>query len=121
MRTRPFSSPSIGSVVTPTPCRALDFACFEHLAAHGGMLTVIVGGVEELVNPHTSGEVVLIIGTFEKLFDAPFKAFDVDLRVGVYFPLAVVGGVGRRSNHMVVVDGCDRTVAGLDAAGEELA
>ena len=65
-------------------------------------------------------EAVFVRRAFQELFDAPFQTFDVDLALGIDFPLTVVGGVGRRSDYMVIVDGCNGTVAGFGVTGKEL-
>ena len=84
------------------------------------MLTVIVGSVKELVNPYAAGEVILIFRSFKELLYAPFQALDINLRFCINLPLAVIGGVGRRSDHMVVVDCGNRHISRFLAARKEL-
>jgi len=77
---------------------ALNVDSLDHLAVHGGILTLITVGVEERVHEDTTLEFTCICTSFEKVMDTPFELLDLDFRTVVDGPLTIVGRVREAHN-----------------------
>jgi hypothetical protein len=103
----------------------LDYIGLDDGTADGGVLPVVVEGVEEGVHPGPALEVACVLARLQEVADVPLQVLDVDLLLVVDRPGAVEGAVGRVDHDAVVVgvtwvSRADGAHSLLQVTGEEL-